>query len=134
VLLVRRDIICKLVLWTLTPYKVMLLEMMLVAILFAIYKQYPEIQFPTPEVAISTEKVVISALGTGILYKEDMLEYLCEYFFHHLSVCLPLLIQPALRNIAVLDSKRQHSDDYDAVCCWHLVDLGRCIANCHIYR
>jgi len=68
-----------------------------------------------PEVAICTENVVIPALGTGILFKGERLEYPPEYLVQHLSVCMPLLINPLLRNIAVLDRNRQESDHYDAV-------------------
>jgi len=49
------------------------------------------------------------------LFNDEKLEYLPEYFIQHLSVCLPLLIQPLLRNIAVLDGIRQESNHYDAV-------------------
>jgi len=69
-----------------------------------------------PEVAICTEKVVIPALGTGILIEGERVEYPPEYLVQHLSVCLPLLIQPHLRNIAVLDRNRQESEYYDALC------------------
>jgi len=67
-----------------------------------------------PEVAICTEVVVIPALGAGILLKDERVEYLPEYLVQHLSVCLPLLIQWLLRNIAVPDRNRQESDHYDA--------------------
>jgi len=43
------------------------------------------------------------ALGAGILFKGDRVEYQLQFLMHHLSICLPLLIQPRLRNIAVLD-------------------------------
>jgi len=59
-----------------------------------------------PEVTIRTENVVIPALGAGILFKGEWVEYLPEYFVEHLSVCLPLLIQPLLMNIAVPDWNR----------------------------
>jgi len=68
-----------------------------------------------PEVAICTENVVIPALGAGIVFKGERLEYPPEYLIHHLSVCMPLLIEPFLRNIAVLDRNGQESDQYDAV-------------------
>jgi len=68
-----------------------------------------------PEVAICTENIVIPALGVGILFKGEMLEHPPEYFVQHLSVCLPLLIQPLLRNIAVHDRNRQESDHYAGV-------------------
>jgi hypothetical protein len=67
------------------------------------------------EVAICTENVVIPALGAGIVFKSERLEYPPEYFVKHLSVCLPLLIKPLRRNIAVLDWNRQKSDHYYAV-------------------
>jgi len=66
-------------------------------------------------VTICTENVVIPTLGAGILYKGERLEYPLEYFFQHLSVCLPLLIQPLLMNIVVLDWNEQESDHYDSV-------------------
>jgi hypothetical protein len=59
-----------------------------------------------PEVAICTENFVIPALGAGILISGEWVEYPLEYFIQHLSDCLPLLIQPFLRNIAVLDRNR----------------------------
>jgi hypothetical protein len=59
-------------------------------------------RFATPEVAICTEKLVISALGVGIVCNGERLEYLLEYFVHHLSVHWPLLMQPHLRNIGFL--------------------------------
>jgi hypothetical protein len=43
------------------------------------------------------------------------LEYSPQYFVRHLSVCLLLLIQLLLRNIAVLNCNRQESDQYDDV-------------------
>jgi len=49
--------------------------------------------------------------------------YLPEYIVQHLTVCLPLLIQPLLGNIAVLDWNWLESDHYDAVCSGHLADL-----------
>jgi hypothetical protein len=61
---------------------------------------------PTPEVAICTENVVIPAFGAGMLFRGEWLQYPPEYFVQHLSVCLPLLIQPLVRNIAVLDRNR----------------------------
>jgi hypothetical protein len=67
------------------------------------------------EVAICTENIVIPALGVGILFKGERLEYPPEYFIQHLSVCLPLLIQPLLRKIAVLDRNRLESDHYEGV-------------------
>jgi hypothetical protein len=78
-----------------------------------------------PEVAISTENVVISALGAGILFIGERLEYLLEYLVQHLSVCMPLLINLLLRNFAVLDRNRQESDYYDAVRSGHLAELQR---------
>jgi uncharacterized circularly permuted ATP-grasp superfamily protein len=68
-----------------------------------------------PEVAICTETIVITACGTGIFYNHGTLEYLPEYFIQYLSVCLPLLIQPVLEHIVVLDSNRQDSNHYDVV-------------------
>jgi hypothetical protein len=68
-----------------------------------------------PEVAICTENFVIPSLGAGILFKGERLEYLLEYLLQHLSLCMPLLILPLLRNIAVLDQNRQESNLYNAV-------------------
>jgi hypothetical protein len=68
------------------------------------------------EVAICTENVVIPTLGTGILLKGEWLEYPLEYFVQHLSVSLPLLIQPLLKNIAVLDWNWEKSNHYDTFC------------------
>jgi hypothetical protein len=56
-----------------------------------------------PEVAICTENVVIPAPGAGIEFKGERLESPPENFVQHLTVCLPLLIQLLLRNIAVCD-------------------------------
>ena len=53
------------------------------------------------------------------------MEYWLEYFLKYLSVCLPLLIEPDLRNSAVFDYNRQESDDYDGVGGGHLVDHRR---------
>jgi hypothetical protein len=69
-----------------------------------------------PEVAICTENVVIPALGIGILFTGERLEYPPEHIVQHLSLGLPLLIQPLRRNIGLLDRNRQESDHYDAVC------------------
>ena len=68
-----------------------------------------------PEVAICTENIVIPTIGIGILFKGVRLEYPPEYFVQHLSVCLTLLIQPLLRNIAILDWNWQESDHYNGV-------------------
>jgi hypothetical protein len=78
-----------------------------------------------PEVAICTENVVIPALGVGILVKGERLEYPPQYFLQHLSVCLLLLIQQLLRNIAVLDRNQQVIDYYEGVRLGHLADLRR---------
>ena len=58
---------------------------------------------------------VIPALGAGIVFKGEWLEYPLDFFVQHLSVCLPLLIQLLLSNIAVLDWNRQESEHYDPV-------------------
>ena len=58
---------------------------------------------------------MIPTLGVGILFKGERLEYLPEYFVQHLSVCLLLLMQQLLWNIAVLAWNRQESDNYDGV-------------------
>jgi hypothetical protein len=59
-----------------------------------------------PEVAICTENVVIRALVAGIVFRGERLEYPLDFLLQHLSVCIPLLIQPFLRKIAVLDRNR----------------------------
>jgi len=103
VLLVRRHTISKFVLWTLAPKTYMPLEMMLVANLWAICKPCSYFPSATHEVAICTGNIVIPALGAGILFKAQWLEYTPAYFIQHLSVCLPLPIQSLLRNIVDID-------------------------------
>jgi hypothetical protein len=78
-----------------------------------------------PEVTIYTDNVVIPALGIGILFNGGRLEYLPQYFVQHLSVCLPLLIHPFLRNIMVLDGNREKRVDCDSVLSEHLANLRR---------
>jgi len=78
-----------------------------------------------PEVAISTENIVIPTLGARIMIQGDRLEYQQKYLAQYLSVCLRLIIQLLLRNIAVLDWNHQDSDHYDAVRWGHLADLWR---------
>ena len=107
---VRRDIISKFILWTLAPKTGIPLKMVYVAILRAICKPCCYNQFATPEVTICTKTIVIPALDVGIGFQADRLEYQPEYVIQHLSVCVPLLIQPLLRNIAVLDWNPQESD------------------------
>jgi len=51
-------------------------------------------------VAICTENIVIPALGARTMFIGERVEYPPEYLIQHLSVCLPLLIQPLLRIIA----------------------------------
>jgi len=58
---------------------------------------------------------VIPALRAGIVFKGKRVEYPPEYLVQHLSVCFPLLIQPLLKNVEVLDRNRQGSEHYDAV-------------------
>ena len=67
------------------------------------------------DVAICTENIVISALGAGILFNGERLEYQLEYLVQHILVCLPLLIQPLLRNTAVLHGNRQEINPCDDV-------------------
>jgi len=86
------------------------------------------------EVAICTEKVVLPALGDGILFKVQRVKLPLEYLVQHLSVCLPLLIQPLQGNIDVRDRNQRGSNLYDAVRRAHLAELRRLIANWHIYR
>jgi hypothetical protein len=64
---------------------------------------------------ICTQNIVIPALGVGILFNGERLEYAMEYFVGHLAVLLRLLIQPCLRNTVDLDWNRQESDHYDGV-------------------
>jgi len=68
-----------------------------------------------PEVGICTENIVLPALGAGILFQGERLEYPPEYFVQHLSVCLQLFIQLLPRNSAVFDRNWHESDHYDAV-------------------
>jgi len=68
-----------------------------VTILWAIFKPCCKNRFATPEVAICTENIVILALGVGIGFQGGRLDYPPHHFVEHLSVCLPLLIQPLLR-------------------------------------
>jgi hypothetical protein len=72
-----------------------------------------------------TENIVIPALGAGIEFTGERMEYRLENFVQDLSVCLPVLIQPLLRNIAVLDWNQQESDHYDCVRWGHLVDFRK---------
>jgi len=67
VLLVRRDIISKFVLWTFTPKTDMPLEMKSVAILRAICKPCCENPFATHEVATCSANIEIPALGAWIV-------------------------------------------------------------------
>jgi hypothetical protein len=66
-------------LWTLAPKTDMLLDIMLVAILWAMCKPCCYYSFATPEVAICTEHIVIPTLGIGILFKAQWLEYALEH-------------------------------------------------------
>jgi hypothetical protein len=103
VLVVRRYIMPKFVLWTIAPKTDMPLEMILIAILWAICNTCCYNQFAMPEVAVYTENIVIPAFGAGILFIGDWVEHLPVYFIQHLSACVPLIIQLLMRNIAVLD-------------------------------
>jgi len=87
-----------------------------------------------PEVAISTEDIVITASGTTILFTDVKLEYMLEYLIAPLSISLPLLIQSLLMNITVFDCNRHIREHYDAFRSGHLVDLQRFFSNCYIYR
>jgi len=68
-----------------------------------------------PEVAIGTENLVIAVLSAKDFSQGERLEYPMEYFIQHFTFCLPMLIQPLLRTIAVVYWNRQESDHYDAV-------------------
>jgi len=59
-----------------------------------------------PEVAICTENFAIPALGAGIMFQGEWVEYPPDYFVQQLLVWLPLLIKPLFRNIVVLDRTR----------------------------
>jgi hypothetical protein len=61
------------------------------------------------------ENVVIPALSTGILFKVELLECPLVYLLQHLSVHLPQLIQPHLRNIVVHHLNLQDRDHYNTV-------------------
>jgi hypothetical protein len=93
----------------------MSLDMMLVPILREICEPCCLHWFAMPEVAICTENLVIPALGAEILFRGERLEYPPEYLIQHLPVCLPLLIQWLLGNIAFLDRNWQESDRYKDV-------------------
>jgi len=69
VLLVRWYLASKFILWRLKPDTDRPLKMMFVLILCAICKRCCLNRFATAEVAISTENVVILALGAGIYFK-----------------------------------------------------------------
>jgi hypothetical protein len=56
-----------------------------------------------PGVAVCTENVVIPALGIGLLFKGERLQYTLEYIVQHRSVCWLLLIQPLLKYVVILD-------------------------------
>jgi hypothetical protein len=92
VLLVRRVIISKFVLGTLTTKTARLLKMMLVAILCGICKPCCETRCPTHEVATCTGNIVTTTFGAGMLFNGERLEYPLEYLIQHLSVCKPLPI------------------------------------------
>jgi len=134
VLLVRRDIILKFVLWTLAPRINMPLEMMKIAILLVIWKPCWWNLFATPAVAMRPDNGVISCLCAGRLFKCVGLQYTPEYLDQPLSACLPLLNPPCLRMIAVQEWNWQESDHYNAVRWGHLADFGWFIGSWHIYR
>jgi hypothetical protein len=112
---VSKDRISEFIPWTLAPKTDMLLEMMLVAILRALWRPCCYIWFATPQVTICTENVVISSLAVGILVKGVRLEYPPEYFVQHFWVWLRLLMKRLQRNIAVVYYSRQKSNQYDGV-------------------
>jgi hypothetical protein len=91
------------------------LEILLVPILNAICKPCWCNLFAMPGVAIYTENVVISTVGTGIVFKCERLEYPMECSIQYHYISLPLHIQPVLRNIVILDRNRQESDHSKAV-------------------
>jgi hypothetical protein len=77
------------------------------------------------EIAISTEHIVIPALGAGIKFNTERLKYLLKYVVKHLSICLTMLVETPMRNIVVLDRNRQESDNENNVGGEHPVDLRR---------
>jgi hypothetical protein len=113
--LVRWDMLWKFIFWTPTPRTVMLLEMMKVTTLMAICKPCCQNGHSTPEVAICAENVLIPAFTIGILVKSDKLEIRRQYHMRHLMVCLAVLIQPHVKNIADHVWNQQDSDCFDAV-------------------
>jgi hypothetical protein len=96
---------------------------MLVAKLRAICKPCWLNLLPMCEVAIFTENIVIPALGAGMMFKAGWLEYPPEYLIQYLSVCLPLLIQLYLINIAFRDPNWQDGGHYNAMRSGPLADL-----------
>jgi hypothetical protein len=68
-----------------------------------------------PEDTICTENLLIPALGAGIDFTRERLEYPPEYFVQYLKLCSPLVIQPLLRNIAVIEWNWWEIDHYDGV-------------------
>jgi hypothetical protein len=98
------------VLQTLAPKTDMPLKMLQVAIPRAISKPCYQNRFATPENSISAEMFVLPTLGAGILSNGEKLAYLPEHCVQQLSVCLPLLIQPLVRKIAVLDCDWQQRE------------------------
>ena len=82
-------------------------------------------QFAMPEAAICKENIVVRTFGAGIVFNGDRLVYPPEYPVQHLSVCFPLLTQPLLGTIAVLDEIWQECNLSENVCLGHLADLRR---------
>jgi hypothetical protein len=78
-----------------------------------------------PEVPICTGNAAIPALGVRSLFEGERMKFQLEYLFQHLLVCMSLLIQPLLRNIAVRASNGPASNHYNAVHWGHLTELGR---------
>jgi hypothetical protein len=76
------------------------------------------------EVAMCTENIGIADPGDGMVFKCKVLESPPEYFVQYHSHCLLLLIQPLLKNIAVLRWNCWESDLYDAVHSGHQADLS----------
>ena len=89
------------------------LQMMKVTILRAIYEKSCYNRFATPDVVISTDILVISSPGAGILLESERTEYPAEFNVQYRSAGVPLLIQQSLSTIAIYDwnqHKRNHDD------------------------
>jgi hypothetical protein len=103
VLLARRDIISKFVLWILTLKIYMQLEKRLFTVLRATCKPCIFNLLAQSAVAITTENILTPTSSAGIMFKGGKLEFPLEFLVPQLSVCPLLQIQPRLWNIEVLN-------------------------------